>query len=170
MVTRRDLLNAGAAAGALATGLPRAFAAGPTPNPAVDFDIPRGACDCHVHVIPDPAQFPMSPARGYTPPVATAKELLSLQEFLHLDRVVIVTPSIYGTDNRATLEGMRELGPRRARGIAVIDDKTSAEALDDMQKTGVRGVRVNLEQAGEFDPAAAAKKLQAAVDRVKDRG
>src|SRR5260221_12013998 len=65
---------------------------------------------------------------------------------------------------------MRELGPERARGIAVIDDKTSAAALDDMQKAGIRGVRVNLETAGEFDPAASAKKLLAAVDRVKDRG
>ncbi len=170
MVTRRDLLKAGAAAGAVASGLTRAFAAAPMPSTAVDFDVPRGACDCHVHVFPDPAQFPFTPNRVYTPPPASAKELLGLQEFLHLDRVVIVTPSVYGTDNSATLAGMRELGPERARGIAVIDDKTSAAALDDMQKAGIRGVRVNLETAGEFDPAASAKKLLAAVDRVKDRG
>ncbi len=170
MVARRDLLKAGAAAGALATGLPRAFAAAPVPSTPVDFDVPRGACDCHVHVFPDPAQFPFSPSRGYTPPPASPKELLALQEFLHLDRVVIVTPSVYGTDNSATLAGMRELGPQRARGIAVIDDKTPAQALDDMHKAGVRGVRINLEQAGEFDPAVAAKRLQAAVNRVKDHG
>ena len=170
MVTRRDLLKAGAAAGAVASGLTRAFAAAPMPSTAVDFDVPRGACDCHVHVFPDPAEFPFSPSRGYTPPLASPKELLGLHEFLHLDRVVIVTPSVYGTDNSATLAGMRELGPQRARGIAVIDEKTSTEALDDMQKAGVRGVRINLEQAGEFDPTAAAKRLQAAVDRVKDRG
>jgi predicted TIM-barrel fold metal-dependent hydrolase len=170
MVTRRDLLKAGAAAGAMASGLTRAFAAAPMPSTAVDFDVPRGSCDCHVHVFPDPAQFPFTPNRVYTPPPASAKELLGLQEFLHLERVVIVTPSVYATDNSATLAGMRELGPQRARGIAVIDEKTSTEALDDMQKAGVRGVRINLEQAGEFDPAAAAKKLQAAVDRVKARG
>lgn len=170
MVTRRDLLKAGAAAGAVASGLTRAFAAMPMPTTAVDFDVPRGACDCHVHVFPDPTEFPFSPSRGYTPPTATPKELLGLQEFLHLDRVVIVTPSVYATDNRATLAGMRELGPQRARGIAVIDDKTPAEALDAMQKAGVRGVRINLEQAGVFDPAAAAKQLQAAVSRVKDLG
>jgi len=169
MVTRRDLLKAGAAAGAVASGLTWAFAA-PMPSTAVDFDVPSGSCDCHVHVFPDPAQFPFSPSRGYTPPTASPKELLALQEFLRLDRVVIVTPSVYGTDNSATLAGMRELSPQRARGIAVIDDKTSNEALDAMQKAGVRGVRVNLEQAGEFDPAASAKKLQAAIDRVKDRG
>src|SRR5260221_10333791 len=170
MVTRRDLLKAGAAAGAVASGLTRAFAAAPMPSTAVDFDVPRGACDCHVHVFPDPAQFPFTPNRVYTPPPASAKELLGLQEFLHLDRVVIVTPSVYGTDNSATLAGMRELGPERARGIALIDGKTSAPALDALQKAGIRRVGVNLEAAGEFDPAASAKKLLAAVDRVKDRG
>lgn len=170
MVTRRDLLKAGAAAGAVAAGVTRAFAAMPKPSTAVDFDVPRGACDCHVHVFPDPAEFPFSPARGYTPPTATPKELLGLQEFLHLDRVVIVTPSVYATDNRATLAGMRELGPQRARGIAVIDDRTTTEALDEMQKAGIRGVRINLEQAGVFDPAAAGKRLQETVSRVKDRG
>jgi predicted TIM-barrel fold metal-dependent hydrolase len=170
MVTRRDLLKAGVAAGAVASGAARAFAAMPKPTTPVDFDVPRGACDCHVHVFPDPAEFPFSPSRGYTPPTATPKELLGLQEFLHLDRVVIVTPSVYATDNRATLAGMRELGPQRARAIAVIDEKTSAEALDEMQKAGVRGVRINLEQAGVFDPAAAGKQLQATVSRVKDLG
>ena len=37
-----------------------------------------------------------------------------------MDRVVIVTPSVYGTDNSATLDGIRQLGPKRARGVAVI--------------------------------------------------
>jgi predicted TIM-barrel fold metal-dependent hydrolase len=170
MTSRRELLKAGAAAGAMASGLTRAFAAAPMPSTAVDFDVPRGSCDCHVHVVPDMAQFPMAEDRVYTPPTATAKELLGLQEFLHLDRVVIVTPSFYGSDNRATLAGMRELGSQRARGIAVIDEKTSDAALDDLQKAGIRGVRVNLETAGEFDPAVSARKLQMAVDRVKDRG
>ena len=170
MVSRRDLLKAGAAAGAMASGLARAFAAAPMPATQVDFDVPRGACDSHVHVFPDPGQFPFSASRVYTPPVASAKELLGLQEFLHLDRVVIVTPSVYGTDNRATLAGMRELGPQRARGVAVIDDKTPTETLNDMQKAGIRGVRVNLETTGEFDPAASAKKLLMAVERVNALG
>lgn len=174
MMTRRDVLRAAGAAGVAAsgmsTGLSPAAAAGPTPKTPVDFDVPRGACDCHVHVVADPARFPMAANRVYTPPTATADELLKLQNFLHLDRVVIVQPSFYGTDNAATLDGVRQLGPARARGIAVIDDKTSAPALDDMAKAGIRGIRVNLETTGEADPAASGKKLQAAVERVKDRG
>ena len=40
-----------------------------------------------------------------------------------MERVVIVTPSVYGTDNSATQFGMMARGAD-ARGVAVIDDKT----------------------------------------------
>jgi hypothetical protein len=33
---------------------------------------------------------------------------------LHVERVVIVTPSVYGTDNSATLYGMKARGSRPA--------------------------------------------------------
>ncbi len=39
---------------------------------------------------------------------------------LGLDRVVIVHPSPYGTDNACTVDALRRIG-RRARGVAVID-------------------------------------------------
>jgi predicted TIM-barrel fold metal-dependent hydrolase len=142
----------------------------PMPKTPVTFDVPAGACDCHVHVISDPAEFPFAPDRVYTPPVATADELLELQRLLHLDRVVVVQPSIYGTDNSATLDGMRRLGRARARGVAVIDEQTSAAALDDMARAGIVGIRVNLETVGEVDPKASARKLAAAAGRAKDRG
>lgn len=95
---------------------------------------------------------------------------MALQRRLDLDRVVIVQPSFYGTDNAATLDGPRQLGPQRARGVAVIDDKTSRETLDAMAAAGMRGVRLNLETAGEADPAAAARKLGAAVAQIAGRG
>src|ERR1700685_909808 len=101
----------------------------PTIKTPVSFAVPEGAADCHVHVIPDPTKFPFWPGRVYTPPVATPDDLLALQHALHMDHVVIVTPSVYGTDNSATLDGLRLLGPQRARGIAVIDDKTSPADL-----------------------------------------
>jgi predicted TIM-barrel fold metal-dependent hydrolase len=82
---------------------------------------------------------------------------------------VIVQPSIYGSDNSCTLDGMRRLGDR-ARGVAVIDETTSSTALDDMHRAGIRGVRVNLETSGETDPAAARRALAAAVERIKGRG
>src|SRR5207244_12297974 len=39
-----------------------------------------------------------------------------------------------------------------------------------MHRAGIRGVRVNLETAGETDPDAARRNLAAAVERVASRG
>jgi predicted TIM-barrel fold metal-dependent hydrolase/predicted NBD/HSP70 family sugar kinase len=139
------------------------------PRTAVDFAVPAGACDCHVHVFGTVAAFPFAERRGYTPPPAGADELLALQNALHLDRVVIVQPSVYGTDNSCTLDGIRRLGSR-ARGVAVIDDATPDEALDAMHRAGIRGVRVNLATAGENDPEIARRNLRRAVERVARLG
>ncbi len=139
------------------------------PKTAVAFAVPSGACDCHVHVFGNAAEFPFAARRGYTPPRASAAELRALQRALRLSRVVIVQPSVYGSDNSCTLDGMRRLGVR-ARGVAVIDAATSQAALDVMHQAGIRGVRVNLETAGETDPDAARRNLTAAVERVAPLG
>ncbi len=134
---------------------------------------PRGACDTHTHVFGDTARFPMSPARGYTPPVATPAELLAMHKALGVSRVVIVTPSVYGTDNAATLYGMKEYG-RGARGIAVIDDATSTSDLKSMAAAGVRGVRINVGSPGatvKGEVSAGPKeRLARALDRVSGMG
>ena len=169
MFSRRDGIRLVGAAGALAiTGAETRAAEAPTVKTPVNFKVPAGACDCHVHVFPDPARFPFWSGRGYTPPVATANDLLALQRALHLDRVVIVTPSVYGTDNAATLDGMRQLGPKRARGVAVIGPATTKAQIDAMDKAGIRGIRVNLESNGVTDPAAAAANLDAAMALIRD--
>ncbi len=93
----------------------------------------------------------------------------ALHKALHIQRVVIVTPSVYGTDNAATLFGMKARG-KDARGVAVIGPKNSDAELDAMGKAGIRGVRVNLATGGTNDPDEARKRFKAAVDRVKDRG
>jgi predicted TIM-barrel fold metal-dependent hydrolase len=80
-----------------------------------------------------------------------------------------VTPSVYGTDNSATLDGIKQLGQDRARGVAVIGPQTSAADLDLMHKGGIRGIRVNLEQAGIADPAVATRLLDEAVTRLAGR-
>jgi predicted TIM-barrel fold metal-dependent hydrolase len=157
---------AGAIAVAEAGGRSARAASASTVHTQVNFEIPAGACDTHVHVIPDPAKFPFWSGRVYTPPVDTAEDLLALQKALHLDRVVIVTPSVYGTDNTATLDGIKQLGQERARGVAVIGPQTSAADLDAMQKGGIRGIRVNLEQGGVSDPAVAGRLLDEAAARI----
>ncbi len=167
MLSRRTFLAiAGAAGVSRIGGKPAHAATAPTVHTPVNFDIPAGACDTHVHVIPDRAKFPFWSGRVYTPPVDTADDLLALQQALHLDRVVIVTPSVYGTDNSATLDGIEKLGQQRARGVAVIGPQTSAAELDAMYKGGMRGIRVNLEQGGVSDPAVAGRLLETAVARI----
>lgn len=136
----------------------------------LDFAMPAGACDCHTHVFGPSARFALDPARRYTPGDAVAAELLAHQRLLRLDRVVIVQPSPYGTDNACTLDGIAALGERMARGVAVIDETTTDEALAAMHAGGIRGIRVNLETAGEHDPAVAAEALRWAADRVAGLG
>src|SRR5262249_24511127 len=139
------------------------------PGATVSFAVPDGACDCHVHVFGHAPEFPFAAPRGYTPPPASADELLALHRALHLSRVVIVQPSVYGSDNSCTIDGMRRWG-ERARGVAVIGSDTSQAALNEMHRAGTRGARVNLETAGETDPGAARRNLAAAVERVKRLG
>ncbi len=171
MLTRRDVLKGGAAAGVAGwMGLARPVsAAAPQPRTQVSFDVPPGACDCHVHVFGDPKKYPYFAGRAYTPEIASVDELRRLLSALRLERVVIVQPSVYGTDNSCTLDGMRELGDR-ARGVAVIDDKTTDAQLDAMGKAGIRGIRLNLATAGINDPGVARQRFDNAVARVRNRG
>jgi predicted TIM-barrel fold metal-dependent hydrolase len=146
-----------------------ALAAASQPATPVNFDVPAGACDCHTHIHPDPEKFPFFAGRVYTPELASPEEMSALHKAVRMERVVIVTPSIYGPDNSATLFGMKARGPT-ARGVAVIDDKTSEADLDTMGQAGIRGIRLNLATGGVNDPGVARPRFQAAVERVKARG
>jgi len=163
-VTRRDALKAAAAAVTCRV----AFAKAAQPATRVNFMVPAGACDCHTHIFGDPVQFPFSPARIYTPEPALPDEMSKLHRSLHMERVVIVNPSVYGTDNAATLYGMKARGGT-ARGVAVIGDKTPESELDVMHRAGIRGIRINLVQAGQADPALGRKLFESAVARAKQR-
>jgi predicted TIM-barrel fold metal-dependent hydrolase len=167
MITRRQLLMS-ALASTLAPRLATAKAS--QPATAVNFEVPPLACDCHTHIHGEMREFPMSPGRIYTPEPALPQEMAELHRALHMRRVVIVTPSVYGTDNSATLWGMKARGPD-ARGVAVIDDKTPQAELDAMGRAGIRGIRINLATGGKTaDPAAARKRFQDAAERIKSRG
>jgi predicted TIM-barrel fold metal-dependent hydrolase len=168
MFGRREFLLASIAAGMTMTNR-TASAKAAQPSTPVNFEVPSGACDCHTHIHGDPEKFPFFSGRVYTPEPASPEEMSALHKALHIERVVIVTPSVYGTDNSATLFGMKARGAT-ARGVAVIDDKTAEADLDAMNLAGVRGIRLNLATGGVNDPAVGRPRFQAAVDRVKGRG
>jgi predicted TIM-barrel fold metal-dependent hydrolase len=160
MISRRELLLQMAAVPFLATAS--------QPRTPVNFEVAPGACDCHTHVFGDPKRFPMTPTRVYTPEPAPVDEMRTLHRALHMDRVVIVQPSVYGTDNACTLEAVKQLGSR-ARAIAVIDVETrgSDTMLADMDAAGVRGIRLNLETSGIADPSVGSQRVRAAIDRLR---
>src|SRR5260370_20853805 len=138
------------------------------PSTPVNFDIPAGACDCHTHIHGDPAKFPFFEGRVYTPELASPEEMSALHKALQIERVVIVTPSVYGTNNSATLFGMKARCAT-ARVVAVIDEKTPDSELDAMGQAGIRGSRLNLATGGVSDPAVGRPRFQAAAQRVKNR-
>ena len=168
MLTRRAALIASIAAGAMMRSQ-MSMATASQPATAVNFDVPPDACDCHTHIHADPEKFPFYAGRVYTPELASPEEMAALHRALHIKRVVIVTPSVYGADNSATLFGMKARGAD-ARGVAVIDDKTSDNDLDAMDRAGMRGIRLNLATGGTSDPNVARQRFQNAVDRMKSRG
>jgi len=170
MPTRREILIQTAVAGAaILTGrTEEAFAMASQPKMRVDFDVPRDACDCHTHIFGDPKRFPFYAGRTYTPESASVAEQEKMHRALHIERTVIVQPSVYGTDNSCTLDAIRRIGPT-ARGIAVIDQKITEAQLDEMHRVGVRGIRINLETTGVEDPAIAKERFKAAAERMKRR-
>src|SRR5579864_5138382 len=90
MPSRRHLLIGAGAVGATALfhSVTKSFAKASQPTTPINFDVPKGACDCHVHIFGDPQQFPFAASRTYTPEPASVNELLSLHRALHLERTV----------------------------------------------------------------------------------
>src|SRR4029077_4726888 len=140
MLTRRNFVTRAIAAGVLLR-TEGGFAKASQPSTAVNFEIPRHACDCHKHFYGDQKEFPLSPAHLYTPENYHPEDMTALHRALHMERVVIVTPSVYGPNNNgSTLFGIKARGAT-ARGIAVVDDKTPDADFDAMYRAGVRGAR-----------------------------
>jgi predicted TIM-barrel fold metal-dependent hydrolase len=107
---------------------------------------PAGAADCHVHVIGPKARYPLAKDRRYTPMDAPTADLAAMLKRLSLDRVVLVQPSFYATDNTCMLDCMAELPG--SRGVAVLPAEVPGAELDDLHRRGIRGLRVNIATGG----------------------
>ena len=132
-------------------------------------DLPAGACDCHTHVVGDPARYPMQAQRHYTPPPAPHEALLAHMQSIGLQRTVIVQPSFYGIDNRCMLDSLARL-QGAGRGVAVVDDSADDDLLSRLHAGGVRGLRVNVESAGVKDVRAVEEPLRRWAGRLAPRG
>ena len=122
--------------------------------------------DTHVHVF-DPARFPYAEGRRYTPGSADLVALETHLAGLEATAVVLVQPSVYGTDNRCLLDALSRLGPR-GRGIACLDvAATAANDLKTVHAAGVRGMRLNFAVEHEDDAGRATQALRKAAALVR---
>jgi predicted TIM-barrel fold metal-dependent hydrolase len=168
MLSRRGFLN-GIAASGIAGSLKLSSSTETLPSlMPVRFDVPERACDCHVHVFGDASRFPFEASRTYTPESASAAKLLAMHRALRISRVVIVQPSVYGTDNSCILHAIKQYGSR-ARGIAVLPSEAPSATLDNMERAGIRGVRINLGTAGDTNLADARHRLKSAIEQIQGR-
>lgn len=105
------------------------------------FAVPTGACDAHFHVFE--RGYPHVPDPLYTFPDGTVEQYLAMTHVLGLERMVLVQPTFYGTDNRLLSDVLQRLG-ERCRGVVRIEDDTSESALDRFHDAGVRAIRLDL--------------------------
>jgi D-galactarolactone isomerase len=127
------------------------------PNSA-GSDVPRlrappKACDCHMHIY-DAARFPPLRPGSRMQHNAGVTEYRLLQKRIGTTRTVVVTPAVYATDNRVTLDAISQLGENNARGVAVVHPNVSDAELQFLANGGICGIRFT-----QFDPATAVTTL-----------
>jgi D-galactarolactone isomerase len=103
---------------------------------------PANACDSHMHVY-DRRFLGERSAQGFVDGARIA-DYREVQARLGVERTVVVTPRVYGTDNRVTLDAIAQLGLDRARGVAVLRPDVTDDELAALHVGGVRGIRFTL--------------------------
>jgi predicted TIM-barrel fold metal-dependent hydrolase len=141
--------------------------AAPDPQPRKPrIAMPGNACDAHAHICGPIETYAYSDRRVYTPPDALLPAYRHMLTTLGVQRMVLVQPSVYGTDNTVMLKAMAEIGDD-ARGVAVVDDDVSDAELERLNAAGVRGVRVNVVDVAEGKGQIDMEPLVALAKRIK---
>ncbi|MGE0725133.1 MAG: amidohydrolase family protein [Alphaproteobacteria bacterium] len=138
--------------------------ADPDPRPPRQR-LPEGSCDCHSHVFGPAERYPYVANRGYTPPDAPLAAYRRMLDAMGFTRAVIVQPSVYGTDNRATMDAVKAMGGA-FRAVVVVDPTISDAALRALDADGARGVRFNLNNPG----GPGIEAMDAVVHRIAPLG
>ena len=121
--------------------------------------------DAHVHVFE--ADAPVR-AGHYQPRERRLAEIETLASQHGIRHLVLVQPSVYGSDNSVLLRALRD-EPGRHRGVVVLDPAVGDDELDAMHAAGVRGIRFNLvSPVGESAPPVAA--LRRLAPALRERG
>lgn len=129
--------------------------------------LPQDTWDSHMHVV-EPKKYPLASSATYIPEAHTLEEALLFESSVGMRNIVLVQPSIYGSDNSLILDVLRKLGPDRARGVVQFEPSIDKKTLDDWHTWGVRGVRLNVHSTGQevdLDEFAARLKTHANIIR-----
>jgi len=70
-------------------------------------------------------------------------QYLAMTEALGIERMILVQPTYYGTDNSLLRDVLKRLGPRSG-GVVRIEEDTSDAELDEYHALGVRAIRLDL--------------------------
>ena len=128
--------------------------------------------DCHVHVL-DPARFPYRRDTHYAPAgqeLGTPAQLEQVMDAYGTRHALLVGPnSGYGLDNSCMLATIAR-APERFKGIAVVPNDITLDALKALQRQGVVGVAWNVTFYGleHYRDAAPLLERLAALDMFVD--
>jgi 2-pyrone-4,6-dicarboxylate lactonase len=131
------------------------------------FPLPAGACDTHFHVF-EPGYRPV-PAPLYTFPDGTVDQYLAMTEFLGFERMVLVQPTYYGTDNSLLRDVLVRLGSR-CGGVIRIEEDTSEAELDAFHALGVRAIRLDLFARADWPTRDIIAYIRRVAARATPRG
>ncbi len=99
--------------------------------------------DTHAHIFE--RGLPLAPKRRYAPTYdATVEDYLRNLDSRGVSVGMLVQPSFLGTDNSYMISALRRY-PERLRGVAVVVPEVSREEIEEMDRAGVRGIRLNLD-------------------------
>lgn len=122
--------------------------------------------DTHAHVFVQ--GLPLAQHCRYVPDYdATPESYIAHLDQYGIDVGILIQPSFLGTDNHYMLDALRRY-PDRFRGVAVVDLNITRAELDEMDKLGIIGIRLNL--VGTALPDLATPEWQILLGHVKALG
>ncbi|MEA2927951.1 MAG: 2-pyrone-4,6-dicarboxylate lactonase [Hyphomicrobiales bacterium] len=139
------------------------------PNPRVPaVKLPPLACDSQFHVFGPREVYPVRPDAAYEMPAATVAAAMTMHRTLGLQRGVIVQPTTYGADHRATLDGISAAGANyRGCANAAVFESADDAALEKLHAGGIRGARFSRQSLGI---ALSPQAFDRAVARIRELG
>jgi 2-pyrone-4,6-dicarboxylate lactonase len=136
-------------------------------NTPPQFRLPPLSCDVHCHVF-EPGYAHVDRPH-YTFPEASLDQYLAVSRFLGIERMVLVQPSFYGTDNSLLLDALERIGDR-GRGVVMIEEGISDAQLDRFHALGVRAIRLDLFARASWPRADLQAYIGRMLKRARPRG